>query len=117
MLSKVTFERACVLFDEFYNDTEGLVVLGGYTFLPAEVLAEMDPVAYRDEVFEYVRECLDLEIVGFLSKADKVQLIIEHMVQQGVDDAEAFLEYLKELPTMSNAYLDEQLEYLEAKAV
>jgi hypothetical protein len=52
-----------------------------------------------------------------MTAADYILLIVEHMVNQGIDDAEQFAEYLQELPTMTMQELADQLEILEKLAV
>lgn len=51
-----------------------------------------------------------------MTAADYILLIVEHMVNQGIDDAEAFADYLQELPTMTMQELADQLEILEKLA-
>lgn len=48
-----------------------------------------------------------------LSRYDKVQLIIEHMVNQGIEDSEQFFDYLESLLTFDDYDLDNQLSILE----
>jgi hypothetical protein len=52
-----------------------------------------------------------------MNKADYILLIVEHMVNQGIDDADQFLEYMQELPTMTMQELADQLEILENLAI
>lgn len=53
-----------------------------------------------------------------MTKADYFTLIIEHMVNQGIDDQEHFFEYCtKVLPNMSMQALAYELEHFESLAV
>ena len=116
-MSKITFAKACEIFDESCNDNEEIVTVNGLQFLPADVMKEMDPIGYKDAVYDFAYE-LEYEIVTRLSRYDKVQLIVEHMVNQGIEDSEQFYYFLtRELFTFSESELDEKLESLEANAV
>lgn len=49
-----------------------------------------------------------------MEKADYFTLIVEHMVNQGIEDQEQFMFFVTEmLPKMSMQQLAEQLEILE----
>lgn len=48
-----------------------------------------------------------------LTRYDKVQLIIEHMVNQGIEDSEQFFDFLNSLMTYDDYDLNKQLEILE----
>jgi hypothetical protein len=75
----------------------------------------MDPIAYRCEVFQYTQESGN-EIVTNLSRAEKIQLIIEHMVNQGlytIEDAEEFQSFISNLAIFNDSELDAQLSILE----
>lgn len=53
-----------------------------------------------------------------MSKSDYYLLIIEHMVAQGIEDSEQFMEFSTMiLPMMSMQELAEQLEMLERLAL
>ena len=51
-----------------------------------------------------------------MKRNDKIQLIIEHMVNQGIEDSDGFVEYLQDLLGFSDSELDSQLAILEALA-
>lgn len=52
-----------------------------------------------------------------MTKNDYILLIIEHMVNQGIDDADNFVFYITEmLPKMSMQDLADQLEIVEKLA-
>ena len=48
-----------------------------------------------------------------LSRNDKIQLIIEHMVNQGIEDSDQFAEYLRWILLADDGELNEQLAILE----
>ena len=52
-----------------------------------------------------------------MKRNDKIQLIIEHMVSQGIEDSDAFVEFLEDLQGFSDAELDSQLAILEDLAI
>ena len=52
-----------------------------------------------------------------MKRNDKIQLIIEHMVNQGIEDSDAFVEFMQELLEFSDAELDSQLVTLENLAM
>jgi hypothetical protein len=52
-----------------------------------------------------------------MNKADYILLIVEHLVNQGVEDADQFAEYLVDLQTMSMQDLADQLEIVERLVV
>jgi hypothetical protein len=109
---KISFERACELYDEICNDCEETVIVMGYEFSPADVLKEMDPIAYRCEVFQYTQESGD-EIVINLSRSEKIKLIVELMVNQGIEDAEEFESFISNMAIFNDSELDAQLSILE----
>jgi len=115
-MKKITYKRACELFDESYNDCEEMVSVGSLSFEPADVLKEMDPISYRAEVLSFAED-LQCEIVSNLPRTDKIQKIVECMVNQGIEDSEGFVEYLGSLLRMSGSELNEQLKILEAEAI
>lgn len=43
-------------FDEMLNDCYPPMVIGVYTFYPADILADCDPIAYRCAVADYESE-------------------------------------------------------------
>lgn len=50
-----------------------------------------------------------------MNKADYFTLIVEHMVNQGIDDQDQFMEFVTEiLPKMTMQELADQLETLES---
>ena len=48
-------------FDYYFEDIHGDVVLAGITFSPADILKEMDPVAYNEEFNLYLDD-LDIDL-------------------------------------------------------
>ncbi len=52
-----------------------------------------------------------------MKRNDKIQLIIEHMVNQGIEDSDAFVEFMQDLLGFSDAELDSQLVTLENLAM
>ena len=48
-----------------------------------------------------------------LTREDTIALIVEHMVNQGIDDSEQFTDYLAELLTMDMDELANQLDIVE----
>lgn len=40
-------------FDYYFDDLNGDVVISGYTFSPADILKECDPIAYNQEFNDY----------------------------------------------------------------
>ena len=53
-----------------------------------------------------------------MTRSDNFQLIIEHMVAQGIEDSEQFMEFVTMiLPSMTDADLEGQLCILEEKAL
>ena len=52
-----------------------------------------------------------------MNKADYILLIVEHLVNQGIEDAEQFAEYLVDLQTMSMQDLADQLSIVERLGV
>lgn len=52
-----------------------------------------------------------------MNKADYIVLIIEHMVNQGIEDNDQFVDYVVNmLPNMSMQELADQLEIVESLA-
>lgn len=49
-----------------------------------------------------------------LTRNDKIQLIIEHMVNQGIEDSDNFVDFLDDLMQFDDNGLDRQLEILES---
>ena len=52
-----------------------------------------------------------------MTKAETIELIIEHMENQGIEHEEQFQDFCQELQTMSQAELDEQLTIVEELAI
>jgi hypothetical protein len=53
-----------------------------------------------------------------MTRADVFELIICHMIEQGIEDSEQFMEFTTMiLPMMSDSDLIDQLEILEATAL
>ena len=52
-----------------------------------------------------------------MNKADYILLIVEHLVNQGVEDADQFAEYLVDLQTMTMQELADQLAIVEKLAM
>jgi hypothetical protein len=46
-------QRLAELFDDMLDETNPEVVIGGLTYLPSQVLKEVDPIAYRVGMSEY----------------------------------------------------------------
>lgn len=51
-----------------------------------------------------------------LKRNDKIQLIIEHMVNQGIEDSDGFVEFMQDMLGFSDTELDSQLAILEELA-
>lgn len=47
--------------DDMLNEVYPEVVIGGITFSPADILAELDPVAYNCMASEYIDDNVDEE--------------------------------------------------------
>jgi hypothetical protein len=50
--------------DELMDDTLPEVVIGSYTYSPSQVLREVDPTAYRQEVLTYIDNMDVVELDG-----------------------------------------------------
>lgn len=48
-------------FNYYFDDIHGDVVLAGITFSPADILKEMDPIAYNEE-FNHYMDDLDIDL-------------------------------------------------------
>lgn len=46
-------QRLAELYDDMLDETNPEVVIGGLTYLPSQVLKEVDPIAYRVGMTEY----------------------------------------------------------------
>lgn len=53
-MSMTTWDEAVEQFDEFLDEITGEVDILGMTFLPSRILKEMDPIAYRTSLFDYI---------------------------------------------------------------
>ena len=49
-----TYEEAQAAFNETIREVTGDVTILGYTFDAAQVLYQNDPIAYREEFFNYI---------------------------------------------------------------
>ena len=47
-------ELLAPLYDEMLDETNPVVVIGGLTYLPSQVLREVDPIAYRVGFADYL---------------------------------------------------------------
>ena len=47
-------ELLAPLYDEMLDETNPVVVIGGLTYLPSQVLKEVDPIAYRVGFADYL---------------------------------------------------------------
>ena len=41
-------------FDYFFDDVNGDIIIAGISFSPADILKEMDPIAYQEEFNSYL---------------------------------------------------------------
>ena len=50
-------------FNYYFDDIHGDIVLAGITFSPADILENMDPIAYNEEFNHYLDD-LDIDLYG-----------------------------------------------------
>ena len=55
--------------DEILNETNEEIKIGNLTFLPSEVLKEIDPIAYRQAVLD-IADCENIEIDELIKDED-----------------------------------------------
>jgi len=48
-------------FNYYFDDIHGDIVIAGITFSPADILKEMDPIAYNEE-FNHYMDDLDIDL-------------------------------------------------------
>ena len=46
-------------FNYYFDDIHGDVVLAGISFSPADILKEMDPIAYNQELMSFIDNVVD----------------------------------------------------------
>ena len=57
-MSELSYEQLCEMFDECFDDGIPAVVFGGLAYQPSRVLKSVDPIAYREEVINYIDSLL-----------------------------------------------------------
>ena len=57
-MSELSYKQLCDMFDECFDDCTPDVVFGCLTYLPSDVLKSVDPIAYREEVINYIDSLL-----------------------------------------------------------
>jgi len=63
--------------DELMDDTLPEVVIGSYTYSPSQVLREVDPTAYRQEVLTYIDNMDVVEIEDYYFDENELAEFIE----------------------------------------
>lgn len=63
--------------DELMDDTLPEVVIGSYTYAPSQVLREVDPTAYRQEVLTYIDNMDVVEIDDYYFDENELAEFIE----------------------------------------
>lgn len=53
-MAEITYEQLCDRFDEMFDECTPAVTFGCLTYQPSDVLACVDPIAYREEVNNYI---------------------------------------------------------------
>ena len=64
---KVTWREACERFDDLFDGTYKTVKFGELHYSPSEVLKRVDPIAYDQEIFNFV-DADGLELINFSTK-------------------------------------------------
>lgn len=62
MAELISIPRAEEMYDEMLDQCNDMVRIGSMAFDPSSVLKEMDPIAYREGLLEYVNYLVDLDI-------------------------------------------------------
>lgn len=67
MKEKITYKEACERFDEVFNEVHPMVEFGPLAYEAVDVLKAVDPIAYHQEVLNYIDSLLvdGLEVEGF----------------------------------------------------
>lgn len=60
-MAEITYEQLCDRFDEMFDECTPEVKFGCLTYLPSDVLKSVDPIAYREEVINYIDSLLGAE--------------------------------------------------------
>ena len=57
-MSELSYKQLCEMFDDCFDDCTPAVVFGSLLYQASEVLKSVDPVAYREEVINYIDSLL-----------------------------------------------------------
>lgn len=72
--TEAELEQQC---DELMDDTLPKVTIGSYTYAPSQVLREVDPTAYRQEVLTYIDSMDVVEIDDYYFDENELAEFIE----------------------------------------